>query len=106
MSHGIGNVGVAELFEDARVGFVRHAGARVIDDEGQVRRPAGAVPPFDRDVDAAGLGELDRIAGQVEQNLLQPAFVGPMLGYVGLTIFAVACIRTKAKTEVTTTVSH
>mgnify|MGYP003348354189 CR=1 FL=1 len=37
---------------------------------------------------------------------LQPAFVVPMLGYVGLTIFAVDCIRTKAKTEVTTTASH
>ena len=37
---------------------------------------------------------------------LQPAFIVPMLGYVGLTIFAIACIRTKARTEVTTTASH
>ena len=37
---------------------------------------------------------------------LQPAFMVPMLGYVGLTVFAIACIRTKARTEVTTTASH
>ena len=37
---------------------------------------------------------------------LQPAFIVPMLGYVGLTVFAIACIRTKARTEVTTTASH
>lgn len=29
-----------------------------------------------------------------------------MLGYVGLTIFAIGCIRTKARTEVTSTASH
>ena len=37
---------------------------------------------------------------------LQPAFVVPMLGYVGLTIFAIACVRTKARTEATATASH
>jgi FHS family L-fucose permease-like MFS transporter len=37
---------------------------------------------------------------------LQPAFIVPMLGYVGLTIFAIGCIRTKARTEVTSTASH
>ena len=37
---------------------------------------------------------------------LQPAFIVPMLGYVGLTLFAIGCIRSKAKTEVTTTVAH
>ncbi|MBN8867691.1 MAG: hypothetical protein J0H98_09055, partial [Solirubrobacterales bacterium] len=37
---------------------------------------------------------------------LQPAFIVPMLGYVGLTFFAIGCIRSKAKTEVTTTVAH
>lgn len=37
---------------------------------------------------------------------LQPAFVVPMLGYVGLTIFAIACVRTRARAEATTTASH
>jgi FHS family L-fucose permease-like MFS transporter len=51
---------------------------------------------------------LPQVAARIADaaGALQPAFVVPMLGYVGLTIFAVACIRTKAKTEVTTTVSH
>ena len=37
---------------------------------------------------------------------LQPAFIVPTLGYVGLTVFAIACIRTKARAEVTTTAAH
>ena len=44
---------------------------------------------------------LPQVAARIADaaGALQPAFVVPMLGYVGLTIFAVACIRTKAKTE-------
>jgi FHS family L-fucose permease-like MFS transporter len=44
----------------------------------------------------------------VADNLgaITPAFFIPLAGYVVLICFAVACIRTKARTEVTTTVSH
>ena len=51
---------------------------------------------------------LPPIAGKVADNLgaITPAFFIPLAGYVVLICFAVACIRTKAKTEVTTTVSH
>jgi MFS transporter, FHS family, L-fucose permease len=51
---------------------------------------------------------LPPIAGKVADNLgaITPAFFIPLAGYVVLICFAVACIRTKAKTEVTTTVAH
>ncbi|WP_395945751.1 sugar MFS transporter [Brevundimonas sp.] len=45
---------------------------------------------------------LPQIAAHIADaaGALQPAFFVPMLGYVGLTVFAIACVRTKAKTEV------
>ncbi len=61
-----------------------HAGAGVVDDEGQASaRVVGAAGALDRDADAAGVGELHRVAGEVEQDLTQPAFVGEDVGRVG-----------------------
>ena len=51
---------------------------------------------------------LPQVAARIADaaGALQPAFLVPMAGYVGLTVFAIACARTKAKAEVTTVASH
>jgi hypothetical protein len=73
---GVGGVDVAELLEDPRPRLGRHARAGVVDDEGQHRlRGRPPVAP-DRQMHAPGLGELDRVPGQIAQHLTQAAFVG------------------------------
>src|SRR5207302_11302124 len=55
-----------EAFEDALGVFRRHADAGIADADAQLRSLA-----FGRDAHAAGLRELDRVAQQVQENLLQ-----------------------------------
>ena len=50
---------------------------------------------------------LPQIAARIGDSAghLSPAFVVPLLGYVGLTIFAIACIRSRPRADVTATAS-
>ena len=66
---------MAELLKDPRPRLGRNAGSGIVYDEGEPGRFARAATPLDRDPHAAGLGEFDGIAREVEQNLPQPAFV-------------------------------
>ena len=75
-------VGVAELLEHAFARIGGHARAGVADREAQcglglLLRHAG-----DGDQHAPRLGELHRIAGEVEQDLAQPPVVGEDVGHV------------------------
>ena len=62
-------VGLLELVEDAGLLLRRDADAGVAHLEHDL---AGAGPGLDDDADAAGLGELDGVAGEIEQHLAQP----------------------------------
>ena len=50
---------------------------------------------------------LPQIAARIGDSAghLSPAFVVPLLGYVGLTIFAIACVRSRPRADVTVTAS-
>ncbi len=65
-------IGLAELFEDALAGFRGDPGAGVA--HGKAHQ--ALVGQADMDQHAALMGEFQRIAGQVEQDLAQAAFVG------------------------------
>ena len=66
---GRAGVGLLELVEDAGLLLRRDADAGVANLEHDL---AGARPGLDHDADAAGLGELDGIAGEIEQHLAEP----------------------------------
>ena len=62
-------VGLLEFEEDARLIFWRNADAGVAHGDDDVVRLRAR---FDDDGDAAGFGEFDRVADQVENHLAQP----------------------------------
>ncbi len=65
-------IGLAEFLEDTVAGFRGDAGAGVA----HRKTHQALLGQSDMDQHAAGLGEFQRIAGQVEQDLAQAAFVG------------------------------
>ena len=75
---GAGAVSLLELLEDLLLVGLGDPGARIRhrDDDGAVRRPG-----LDRDL--AGVGELDRVAGEVQQHLGEPPLVAPARRQIG-----------------------
>ena len=69
-------VGLLELAEDPRLRFGRDADAGVADQKGNLVRHGSRL---DDQRHAAGGGELDGIAGQIEQHLPQPCGVADHL---------------------------
>ena len=68
-------VALAEALEQALQRLLVHADAGVDDADARQRRPGGAVlrrHRVDQQPHAAAVGELDRVADQVEQHLLEP----------------------------------
>ena len=60
-------VALLETVEDRPAAVGRHAGTGVVTENSASPRAA-----LDRDADAALIGELDRIAGEIGENLAQP----------------------------------
>ena len=69
-------VGLFELAEDSRLRLRRDADAGVAHQEADFVRPDAGL---DDQRHAAGRGELDRVAGEVEQHLAQPRGVADHL---------------------------
>jgi len=67
---------LGEGVEDAFPIRLGHAGAGVGDGEPQGDLACGSRATLDAEQDAARLGELHRVAGEVEQHLTQAAFIG------------------------------
>ncbi len=72
-------LGLLERLEDPGLRLRRHPWAGILDAEAHAQGAVGwrRLGLGRRDQDAAGLGQLDRIAGQVEQDLTQTPVVGP-----------------------------
>ena len=64
---GVRAVALLETVEDRRPAIGRHAGSGVDDRESRL----APLPALDRDADAALIGELDRVAGEIGENLAQ-----------------------------------
>ena len=71
-AHGIG-AGLHEILENAAEFVLAHADTGIAQFEGDL--PGIVLGATDHDRHAAGFGELDRIAGKIEQHLAQSQFV-------------------------------
>ena len=76
-------VGLLEFLEDARLRVRRDADAGVAHREADL---VGLGARLDDDGDAAALGELHRVAGEIEQHLAQPRGIAGHAGAAGASI--------------------
>ncbi len=78
-----GAVGLGEFLEEFGEGFGTHPDARVPHGKAQGRLGRAARDAFEADVDGAGIGELQGVADQIDEDLLEPTGIaGDQIGNV------------------------